>query len=195
MKRKGLRSRIPQPRAGILRRGSFSRMRARRYFDLGSQVSPGLLHTVRRPHRTLRPMSGCRSSTARWDHVFLPHLHPAEDDQGLLDTPRPRLPSPRSTPDHRSRAGAQHPGRSPTGDRHKFQSANAPIDIMVKRYQGRFTFSPSPCVPSRDGEFQPPRRHAGAATVLGENRTIPISGGSFSDSFDGYAVHIYQLSP
>ena len=32
------------------------------------------------------------------------------------------------------------------------------------------------------------------ATVLGENRTIPVSAGSFSDSFaDGNAVHIYRI--
>jgi hypothetical protein len=32
------------------------------------------------------------------------------------------------------------------------------------------------------------------ATVLGENRTIPVSGGSFTDSFaDGNAVHIYRI--
>ena len=32
------------------------------------------------------------------------------------------------------------------------------------------------------------------ATVLGENRTIPVSAGSFSDSFaDGNAVHLYRV--
>jgi len=43
------------------------------------------------------------------------------------------------------------------------------------------------------GTFTPRGVTAGTATVLGENRTIPISGGSFSNSFAGYAVHIYQL--
>ena len=32
------------------------------------------------------------------------------------------------------------------------------------------------------------------ATVLGENRSLPVSAGSFSDSFaDGNAVHIYRI--
>ncbi len=32
------------------------------------------------------------------------------------------------------------------------------------------------------------------ATVIGESRTLPISNGSFTDSFaDGDAVHIYQI--
>ena len=34
----------------------------------------------------------------------------------------------------------------------------------------------------------------GTATVIGENRTIPISNGRFSDSFvDGNAIHIYRI--
>jgi hypothetical protein len=32
------------------------------------------------------------------------------------------------------------------------------------------------------------------ATVLGENRTVPITGGTFSDTFaDGNAVHLYRI--
>jgi hypothetical protein len=35
---------------------------------------------------------------------------------------------------------------------------------------------------------------SGTATVIGENRTIPISDGRFSDSFaDGNAIHIYRI--
>ena len=35
---------------------------------------------------------------------------------------------------------------------------------------------------------------SGTATVIGENRTIPISNGRFSDSFaDGNAIHIYRI--
>jgi hypothetical protein len=67
---------------------------------------------------------------------------------------------------------------------------------MVKRYQGAlhiFAVAMRPVVAT--GTFKPRGVTTGTATVLGENRTIPISGGSFSDSFDGYAVHIYQLSP
>jgi hypothetical protein len=36
--------------------------------------------------------------------------------------------------------------------------------------------------------------NTGTATVVGENRTIPISNGRFSDSFaDGNAIHIYRI--
>ena len=33
------------------------------------------------------------------------------------------------------------------------------------------------------------------ATVVGENRTLPVTGNSFSDGFaDGNAVHIYKIN-
>lgn len=31
------------------------------------------------------------------------------------------------------------------------------------------------------------------ATVLGENRTVPVASNAFTDTFEGYAVHLYQL--
>jgi hypothetical protein len=34
---------------------------------------------------------------------------------------------------------------------------------------------------------------ATSATVYGENRTVQISGGTISDNFGPYAVHIYQV--
>ena len=38
------------------------------------------------------------------------------------------------------------------------------------------------------------RVDSGTATVIGENRTIPISNGQLLDSFaDGNAVHIYRI--
>ena len=44
------------------------------------------------------------------------------------------------------------------------------------------------------GTFSIPCVGNATATVLGENRTIPVSAGSFTDSFaDGNAVHIYRI--
>jgi hypothetical protein len=34
---------------------------------------------------------------------------------------------------------------------------------------------------------------SGTATVIDEGRTIPISGGTFSDTFAANAVHLYQV--
>ena len=44
------------------------------------------------------------------------------------------------------------------------------------------------------GNFAIPCAGNATATVLGENRTLPVTAGSFSDSFaDGNAVHIYRI--
>jgi hypothetical protein len=44
------------------------------------------------------------------------------------------------------------------------------------------------------GSFSIPCVGNATATVLGENRTIPVVAGSFSDSFsDGNAVHVYRI--
>ena len=39
----------------------------------------------------------------------------------------------------------------------------------------------------------PDPRSAASATVYGENRTVPISGNTITDSFGPYAVHIYRV--
>ncbi len=44
------------------------------------------------------------------------------------------------------------------------------------------------------GSFSIPCVGNATATVLGENRAIPVVAGSFSDSFaDGNAVHLYRI--
>ena len=44
------------------------------------------------------------------------------------------------------------------------------------------------------GNFAIPCVGNATATVIGENRTLPVTAGSFSDSFaDGNAVHIYRI--
>ena len=32
------------------------------------------------------------------------------------------------------------------------------------------------------------------ASVIDEERTVPIAGGIFTDSFDAYAVHLYRVA-
>jgi hypothetical protein len=32
------------------------------------------------------------------------------------------------------------------------------------------------------------------AEVIGESRTVPVTAGAFSDTFDGYGVHLYKLA-
>jgi hypothetical protein len=71
------------------------------------------------------------------------------------------------------------------------------VSHMVKFYNGKFYIFAS----SRESEavlttptFTIPAAAGTTATVLFENRTIPIVGGSFSDTFDnGYTTHIYRI--
>ncbi|MBN2583910.1 MAG: hypothetical protein JXL80_12655 [Planctomycetes bacterium] len=77
------------------------------------------------------------------------------------------------------------------------QSSNVdvPVDIMVKEYGGAtYLFA----VGMRDGSttatFQVAGAGAAQAEVLGESRTITVSGGSFQDAFTPYAVHLYRIT-
>ena len=71
----------------------------------------------------------------------------------------------------------------------------ATTKATVKWQGGHFyLFAGSANNVSSTGSFSIPCVGNATATVLGENRTVPVSGGSFSDSFaDGNAVHIYRI--
>jgi hypothetical protein len=71
-----------------------------------------------------------------------------------------------------------------------------PVDIMVKRYQGQFYVLAVAMRPgSTMATFSLRAVGSATATVLGESRTIPVSGGNFTDSFASYDVHLYQIVP
>jgi hypothetical protein len=71
----------------------------------------------------------------------------------------------------------------------------APIDTMAKYSGGRFyIFAGSRAVGSRRARFRVRCTGDATVTVLDENRTLPLRGGSFTDSFaDGNAVRIYRI--
>lgn len=70
-----------------------------------------------------------------------------------------------------------------------------PISVMVKRYRGatylfaacmrRTAVTGSFTVNGLDGDVR--------AEVLDEDRAIPVSGGTFSDGFEPYGVHLYRI--
>ena len=66
---------------------------------------------------------------------------------------------------------------------------------MAKWSGGQFyVFAGSAKNAASTGSFSIGCLGAARATVLGESRTIPVTGGSFSDSFaDGNAIHIYRI--
>jgi hypothetical protein len=79
----------------------------------------------------------------------------------------------------------------------KVSSSNSavPVDIVVKQHAGSFyVFAVSMANGTTNATFELTPSVGASATVLGESRSVAVTGGSFSDSFDGYAVHLYQLN-
>ncbi|MET1072237.1 MAG: hypothetical protein ABWY11_06275, partial [Umezawaea sp.] len=75
-------------------------------------------------------------------------------------------------------------------------STTGKVDTAVKIYNGSFYVLAGSAQPAGQSvTVSSECTAATTATVLGENRTIPVSGGKFVDAFaDGNAVHIYQLN-
>lgn len=68
-----------------------------------------------------------------------------------------------------------------------------PIDMMTKSYMGeKYIFA----VAMRNGNTTATFTvNSGSnVEVLGENRTLTISGGKFTDSFSSYGVHLYKIT-
>jgi hypothetical protein len=71
-------------------------------------------------------------------------------------------------------------------------SRDVPIDTMVKQHNGEtYIFSVAMRDGSTTGTFTVPS--GSSVQVIGENRTIPIVDGQFSDSFGSYGVHLYKV--
>jgi len=74
-------------------------------------------------------------------------------------------------------------------------SPEVPVDIMVKHHdEDAYLFA----VGMRDGAttatFQLADFPGSAeAEVIGEDRTVPVAGGAFQDTFSPYAVHLYRI--
>jgi hypothetical protein len=72
-------------------------------------------------------------------------------------------------------------------------NAAVPVDVMVKKHAGAtYVFAVAAREGTTTATFSAP---SGAkAEVLGENRSLDISGGKFSDRFESYGVHLYKVS-
>jgi hypothetical protein len=71
-------------------------------------------------------------------------------------------------------------------------NAAVPIDILVKRQGGAtYLFAAAMREGTSTGTFTVPS--GTAAEVLGEGRQLAISGGTFSDSFSSYGIHLYKI--
>jgi hypothetical protein len=76
-----------------------------------------------------------------------------------------------------------------------FVKASTSVRTMAKFYNDRYyVFSGSKDNEVSTAVLALSEIDSGTATVIGENRTIPIFNGQFSDSFsDGNAIHIYRI--
>jgi hypothetical protein len=74
-------------------------------------------------------------------------------------------------------------------------NTSVPIDFMVKQYKGdSYIFAAAMRNTAVTGTFTVTGASANTVEVLGENRNITMSNGSFHDNFAGYGVHIYHIS-
>lgn len=73
--------------------------------------------------------------------------------------------------------------------------ADKPIDTMLKRYAGKtYLFATEMRSGTTHGTFTLRDFPASAtAIVVGENRSIPVTGGVFEDDFADYGVHVYEI--
>ena len=68
----------------------------------------------------------------------------------------------------------------------------SPVDAMTKQQGGSlYVFAIGMTSGSADASFAVPE--GSGATVLGEDRSLKVESGAFSDTFDGYAVHLYRI--
>jgi hypothetical protein len=73
-------------------------------------------------------------------------------------------------------------------------SDDSGVKTMVKWSGGHFYVFSGSAGSAVESSFSLPCVGDATATVLDENRTLPVAGGSFTDSFaDGNAVHIYRI--
>ena len=75
-------------------------------------------------------------------------------------------------------------------------SATGSVDTMAKAYHGSiYVFAASATAAAQTVRFTSACTSGTKAAVLGENRSVPVKNGVFTDSFaDGNAVHIYRIA-
>ncbi len=75
-------------------------------------------------------------------------------------------------------------------------NANVPVDAMVKQHGGAtYVFAVAMRNQATRGFFRLQNRHGRAvAEVIGEDRTVDVKGGAFSDDFGPHDVHLYKIT-
>ena len=75
-------------------------------------------------------------------------------------------------------------------------SATPPVVAGARSHGGAFyVFAVNPTQKSVHARIRAEGLHAGSAVVIGENRSVDISGGAIADDFGPRAVHLYVVPP
>ena len=74
------------------------------------------------------------------------------------------------------------------------ESSSSKVDFLVKRQGGKlWVFAVSMTATATTATFTLAHDAMTTATVVGENRQIPVASNAFQDAFDPWAVHLYAL--
>ena len=66
---------------------------------------------------------------------------------------------------------------------------------MVRRHRGSlYVFAAGMGRESTRATFTVAEGKEGSVEVIGEGRTVSMSGGKFEDGFEGYGVHLYRMT-
>ncbi len=75
-------------------------------------------------------------------------------------------------------------------------ASGTPVDLMVKRApDATYLFAVAMGDAPTTATFTLRGLDGGSAEVLGESRTVALSGGTLVDDFDGWGVHLYHITP
>jgi hypothetical protein len=123
---------------------------------------------------------------------FVHQFTPTEDDHALLDDPTMKAAVGVLNKQIHDLAPALN--TPPITNAASVATTGTKVDILVKRQGGTlYVFAVSMGMATTMATFTVQHGPASSASVLGENRQIAIAGGTFQDSFDGYAVHLYAV--
>ncbi|HEY9293779.1 MAG TPA: DUF4082 domain-containing protein [Microlunatus sp.] len=124
-------------------------------------------------------------------HIFSPTFH----EDGLLTLPQMKAGVQQINAQITDLAPVINAGTPVPNKVTSAAGSSVPVDTMTKRYRGSiYIIAADMRNTATTATFQPAGVTTGTVSVLGENRTITLTNGSFTDKFAGYGVHIYKIT-
>lgn len=124
---------------------------------------------------------------------FCHSFYPTEDDRALLDDPVMLAAVTAINQQVISLAPVLNSNTVKNFVVDSSSNTSVPIDIMVKQYAGStYVFAAAMRGSAVTGTFTAPLPDE-SVTVLGESRQVQLTGGTFSDGFQPYDIHLYKI--